>query len=85
MSKRDRTVQYLQDREDVDPETRYYRDLDFISDSQDVAALREFFPRSRKMKKCDSFFVAQEDGEYVEVWGIIGIIPVLDKIAYRIL
>lgn len=56
--------------------------MDFISDSQDVDFVKE------RIGSCDidfdACFVRIEDGEYTEIWGIAGIVPLLSKLAYKI-
>lgn len=55
--------------------------LQFVSDSQDVQAIHEHLgPESLDY---DAFFVDIKDGEYSEVWGIVGIVPYLSKLASR--
>ena len=68
-------------------------DLQFISDSQDVAAVKEYLQGLKAVHELlnislddyDSFFVKVEDGDYSEVYGMAGIVPYLykslDKIA----
>lgn len=50
--------------------------LQFVSDSQDVDFLRNFYPIAWNF---DSFYVEISDGDYTQVWGMMGIIPALDK------
>jgi len=54
----------------------------FVSDSQDVRPIKEYF--GEIAEDFDAFFVKVGDGDYVEVWGIHGIIPDLNKTAYQI-
>ena len=55
-------------------------DLQFISDSQDVAEVNDFISwRYGIPDKYDSFFVKVEDGEYLEIYGVEGIVPYLNK------
>jgi len=68
-------------------------DLQFVSDSQDVAAIKEYLQGFKAMHELlnisledyDSFFVKIEDGDYTEIYGMAGIVPylykTLDKIA----
>lgn len=51
--------------------------LRFISDSQDVEAIKEHL--GPEASGYDSFFVEVADGDYKEVWGMVGIVPHLDK------
>lgn len=87
-------------REDVDTmlyiTTGYVKDLNsdrnyerysFVSDSQDVQAIKDDLGGERLVSTAgdfSSFFVDIEDGEYKEVWGMNGIVPYLDKAVYRI-
>ena len=58
-------------------------DLLFLSDSQDVQAIRDYFPG---FDECyDSFFVKVENGEYTEIYGMEGIIPNLNKRIYKLI
>ena len=58
----------------------------FVSDSQDVAEIKKYLPTNKKLlDSYDSFFVRIEDGEYIEIWGVAGIVPYLDKLACRLL
>ena len=55
----------------------------FISDSQAVYDILKMF--GVDTEEFDSCFVwVNEDGEYEEVWGMPGIIPMNDKNTYRI-
>jgi hypothetical protein len=58
-------------------------DLAFVSDSQEVEAVREYFSNGDG-DECDAFFVGTADGDYTEVWGIQGIIPYNHKRAVRL-
>ena len=58
-------------------------ELQFVSDSQDVAPIKERIGESAQ--GYDAFFVAIQDGDYVEVWGICGIIPYRSKLTSRLL
>jgi len=59
-------------------------DLIFVSDSQDVQAIKEYFGNPPELEDFDSFFVKIEDGEYTEVYGVEGIVPLLEKDACKI-
>jgi hypothetical protein len=59
--------------------------LQFISDSQDVEAIRESCGLTLADNQFDSFFVDTQDGDYTEVWGMFGIIPRDEKPVYRVL
>ena len=63
-------------------------DMIFISDSQDVTAVKENLyyyvcckNHKHKTAEFDAFFVIVEDGEYSFLAGIEGIIPYNDKFA----
>ena len=58
-------------------------DLQFVSDSQDVQAIREYL--GERAGNYDAFFCRVVDGDYTEVWGICGIIPFLSKLTTRLL
>jgi hypothetical protein len=58
-------------------------ELQFISDSQDVTAVKERI--GEPAQGYDAFFVAIQDGDYVEVWGICGIVPYVTKLTSRLL
>lgn len=59
----------------------------FISDSQDVKALKESITSEEELilMDCDSFFVKVNDGNYESIYGMLGIVPYLDKKVYKIL
>ena len=57
--------------------------LQLVSDSQDVQAIREYL--GKDAGGYDAFFVAIEDGDYVEVWGMVGIIPYNSKLVSRLI
>ena len=56
--------------------------LQFISDSQDVEAIKGDFPGLAD--DYDSFFVLTGDGDYIEVWGMHGIVPVNSRMVARV-
>jgi hypothetical protein len=58
-------------------------ELQFVSNSQDVVAIKEYVGESAD--EYNAFFVAVADGEYTEVWGICGIVPHLSKLTSRLL
>ena len=60
------------------------QDLQFISDSQDTAAIRFDFGPDWQGFNYDSYFVRVEDGEYKEIWGMSGIIPWAGKLVTRL-
>lgn len=53
----------------------------FVSDSQDVTPIKRDFIVASEF---DAFFVAIQDGDYVAVYGIYGVIPVQSKHLYPI-
>jgi hypothetical protein len=55
--------------------------LNFLSDSQDVQPIQTAYPLASDY---DAFFIAVNDGEVVELWGIVGTVPYLSKLAKRI-
>jgi hypothetical protein len=56
--------------------------LQFISDSQDVASIKDHI--GRKARDFNAFFVKVGDGDYDEVWGIEETVPKLHYSATRI-
>jgi hypothetical protein len=57
--------------------------LQFVSDSQDVQAIREYL--GEDAGNYDAFFVDVQDGDYVEVWGMVGIVPHNSKLVSRLI
>src|ERR1700728_3365687 len=60
------------------------QDLQFISDSQDCASIRFDFGPDWVGFEYDSYFVLVDEGEYVEVWGMVGTVPYLSKLVTRL-
>jgi hypothetical protein len=58
-------------------------ELQFVSDSQDVQPIKDYLGESAD--GYDAFFVAIADGDYVEIWGICGIVPYNSKLTTRLL
>lgn len=58
-------------------------EFQFLSDSQDVAPVKEHVGESAS--DYDSFFVRVADGDYAEVWGMCGIVPFTSKLVRRLL
>ena len=58
------------------------KDLTFLSDSQDVDFLNDYF--GLVPDDFGAFFVKVENGEFTEVYGIEGIVPHLYKQAWRV-
>jgi uncharacterized protein DUF6839 len=57
--------------------------LQFVSDSQDVEPIKAHIGESAD--GYDAFFVDIADGDYIEVWGICGIVPYTSKLTTRLL
>jgi hypothetical protein len=57
--------------------------LQFVSDSQDMQAIRAHL--GEDAGNYDAFFVDTRDGEYIEVWGMVGIIPYNSKLVSRLI
>lgn len=57
--------------------------LQLVSDSQDVQAIREHL--GEDAGSYDAFFVDVQDGEYVELWGMVGIVPYNSKLVSRLI
>jgi hypothetical protein len=56
----------------------------FVSDSQDVSAIKEYLGNKPTHKRFNSFFIIVGNGEYDSIWGMEGIIPWLYKIATKL-
>ncbi len=56
----------------------------FINDSDEVRHLSIDLGRCVQ-DRFGAFFVHAADGEYVEVWGMFGVIPTLGRPVYRVL
>jgi len=69
--------------------------LQFVSDSQDIAPIKEHLGKQipcessitgyLNVEGYDAFFVSIADGDYVEIWGICGIVPYNSKLTTRLL
>lgn len=59
--------------------------LQFISNSQDVQAVFEYLGRPSLFETYPALFVEVVNGDYIQIWGIMGIIPWLDRTAWKIL
>lgn len=57
--------------------------LQFVSDSQEVQAIREHL--GENAGNYDAFFVAEENGDYTEMWGMVGIVPYNSKLVSRLI
>jgi hypothetical protein len=53
----------------------------FLSDSQDVEQIKSDIPGADEF---DSFFVSIQDGDYLDIYGIKGIIPYNNKPVYKL-
>lgn len=56
--------------------------LTFVSDSQDVKFLCEYF--GHIASGYESFFVEVGEGDYLQVWGMMGIVPSFDKYVTKV-
>ncbi len=56
--------------------------LQLVSDTQDAQAIREYL--GKDAGNYDAFFVAIVDGDYTEVWGMVGIIPYNSKLVSKL-
>jgi hypothetical protein len=54
----------------------------YVSDSQDTAPIKDAIAGA---KDYDAFFVLAVDGDYTEVWGMVGIVPFRSKLVSRLL
>jgi hypothetical protein len=54
----------------------------YVSDSQDTAPIKADVAGA---KDYDAFFVLAVDGDYTEVWGMVGIVPYHSKLVTRLL
>ena len=63
----------------------YYlpNNLQFMSDSQDVQAVRDYLGDDIA-SEYDSFFIEILDGDYGKVYGMFGIVPYLSREVTRI-
>ena len=59
-------------------------DLVLLTDSQDVAEIKNYFGNKPAVQEFDGFFVKVEEGDFAEVYGFHGIIPVLEKSVWKI-
>lgn len=61
-------------------------DYDFISDSQDVKEIKEYFGITKRsvFDDMDSFFVKTDAGGHVHCYAMYGIVPSLHKTAYQV-
>jgi len=57
--------------------------LQFVSDSQDVQAIREHLGTAAG--DYDAFFVDARDGEYTKIWGMCGIVPYHSKLVNQLI
>jgi len=59
-------------------------DLILVTDSQDVAEVKNYFGDRPAIKEFDGFFVKIGDGDFDEVYGFHGIVPNLEKTVWLI-
>jgi hypothetical protein len=59
------------------------REFSFLVDAQDVAPIKEYF--GKKALEYDSFFVRQQGGDYLEVYGMNGTVPYKSKFLEKVL
>lgn len=71
------TIRDIEDRED----------LQLITDSQDVEAIKEYLGSDVEridLNEIDGFFVSICDGDYLEILGFCGNVPYSDKELYQL-
>lgn len=61
------------------------QDLQLITDSQDVEAIKERFGNDQDLEDFGGFFIKIDNGDYDEVYGYEGTIPDLDKDIYKVI
>lgn len=60
--------------------------IQFLSDSQDTESVRECIPLAMRNKHESYFVVLDESGcDYAQIWGMAGIVPLLEKSITKIL
>ena len=59
-------------------------DLQFVSNSQGVQSIKDYFGNLEELDEFDAFFIEAEEGEIVELYGIEGTVPYLDKMVWKI-
>lgn len=59
-------------------------DLQFVTDTNECASIRYDFGPNWIGFEYDSYFVRIVDGEYREVYGMCGIVPLLSKLVRRV-
>lgn len=52
--------------------------LGFVSDSQDVQAIKEQYPQNHPIHEYDAFFTSPITGN--PVWAMVGIVPYVSKL-----
>ena len=60
------------------------KDLVLLTDSQDVVEIKTYFGNRSAVQEFDGFFVKVEEGDFAEVYGFHGIVPVLEKSVWMI-
>lgn len=53
-------------------------DLGLVSDSQDVQALKDNYPKDHPIHEYDAFFTSQITGD--PVWAMVGVVPYVSKL-----
>jgi hypothetical protein len=59
-------------------------DLQLVTDSQDVEAVKEHFGNVPEVSQFGGFLVDIEDGDYQDVYGFYGSVPGKEKRTYKI-
>lgn len=60
------------------------KDLTLLTDSQDVAEIKNYFGDRPAIKEFDGFFVKVGEGDIDEIYGFHGIVPNLGKTIWQI-
>ena len=58
-------------------------DLVFVENNQDINFIKDYL--GEKASEFDTFFVKIDEGDYIEVYGVFGNVPYLEKEIYRII
>lgn len=64
------------------------KDLQLLTNSQDVKFIKKYLGNDIAqfdLECIDGFFVKEEDGDYIEIYGFSGCIPYLCKELYRLI
>jgi hypothetical protein len=57
---------------------QHRNDLVLLTDSQDTEEYRNQYTNY------DGFFVKEKDGDIIEIWGFVGIVPYLSKLVSKL-